>query len=210
MRRLILVPIVHTQADLGSLQESVRRHHVQKAGEAQWKRRQAAVADLWNRIRSRIDVLDLDYGHLRLYQDGLPVCGHEEAIVRNPALRDSANYQLLLDLMAKGATLTGTESLEFLLKEYELAREAVASAEPRRTPNRGQKRETLSRTVLNERDSFIAKQIDQTLKEGETGLIFLGMLHSIERKLPSDIQLVRLNVLPVDRNREDTVPQKDS
>jgi hypothetical protein len=75
MRLLIVVSIIHTEADLGSLQESVRRRHIERTGTERWDRRQAAVADLWRTIRSQIEGLHLDYGRMRLYQDGLPRCG---------------------------------------------------------------------------------------------------------------------------------------
>ena len=47
-------------------------------------------------------VLHLDFTPRRLYQDGLPRCGQEEAIVRNLAREGSVNHMLLLDLMARG------------------------------------------------------------------------------------------------------------
>ena len=61
MRLLILVPIIHTEADLGSLSESVRRSHIERTGTEQWDRRRVAVADLWRTIQSQIESLHLDY-----------------------------------------------------------------------------------------------------------------------------------------------------
>ena len=193
MRLLIQVPIVHTQADLGSLQESVRRQHIERHGPEQWDRRQAAVMDLWQTVRSQLEAINLDYGRVRLYQDGLPNCGQEEAIVRNLARQDSVNHQILLDLMAKGAKLTGTEAPELLVKEYELARDALAVPKSSRTADLGPRYARLGKKLLEERDIYICRRIDQTLGEGETGLIFLGMLHALGSHLPSDIRLVRLS-----------------
>ena len=65
MRLLILVPIIHTEADLGSLRESVRRSHIERTGTEQWDRRRVAVADLWRTIQSQIDGLQLDYARVR-------------------------------------------------------------------------------------------------------------------------------------------------
>jgi hypothetical protein len=38
-------------------------------------------------------------------------------------------------------------------------------------------------------DRFIAGRVDETLKAGEVGLIFLGLLHRLERFLPPDIEM---------------------
>jgi hypothetical protein len=195
MRLLILVPIIHSNADLGSLQESVRRVHIERTGKEEWDRRRAVVDALWQTVRSQIGALHLDYSRLRLYQDGLPVCGREDAIVRDLALQDSVNHQILVDLMAKGATLTGTEAPELLVQEYEIARQTLASAQASRETGRGLSYSKESRKLLDKRDTYIASRIDETLKEGETGLIFLGMLHALDNRLATDIRLVRLNDL---------------
>src|SRR3990170_4672209 len=38
-----------------------------------------------------------------------------------------------------------------------------------------------------ERDAFIAHRIDETLDDGETAILFLGMLHKVDKKLPPDV-----------------------
>ena len=143
---------------------------------------------------------------LRLYQDGLPACGREDVIVRDLALRDSVNHQILVDLMEKGASLTGTEAPELLVKEYELARKTLSSKKPPRNSVRDLNFARESRRLLEERDAYIARRIDETLEEGETGLIFLGMLHSLDKSLPADIRLVRLNDLAAGDCRDGVVP----
>ena len=64
--------------------------------------RSQTVEDMF---RQQIEGLDLDRERVRLYQDGLPVSGHESDIVRDLAQAGSPNHQLLLDLMAKGVQL---------------------------------------------------------------------------------------------------------
>ncbi|MBN1348357.1 hypothetical protein JXJ21_03045 [candidate division KSB1 bacterium] len=41
--------------------------------------------------------------------------------------------------------------------------------------------------LLEERDRFIADKIDNTLKTGETGLLFMGMMHQVEKYLKKNI-----------------------
>ena len=209
-RLLILVPIIHTRTDFGSLEDSVRRRYIERNGAEQWDRRQDAVTDLWSAIRTQIEALDLDFSRVRLYQDGLPRCGQEEAIVRSLAREGSVNHMLLLDLMVKGAKLMGTEAAELLVKEYEVARDALAAGSSSRNLDVSVKYGRISKRLLEERDAYIARQIDQTLLEGETGLIFLGMLHALERHLASDIRHVRLGDVSQGQDSQHAGPPEEA
>jgi len=190
-RRLIWIPIVHTEADLGNMAESVRNLYVRKMGRAKWAKHVADIDRLWREIRAKIKVMHLDYSKVRLYQDGLPDCGHEEQIVRGLARAGSQNHQLLADLMEKGATIMGTESLGLLLKEYNLAHEALVASDRRESPEAAARRGALSKAILEKRDRHIGARIAETLQPGETGLAFLGALHSLAGRLPPDIEIIR-------------------
>jgi hypothetical protein len=193
-RRLIWIPIIHTQEDLGSLGETIRRLHTRQRGRADWQRHQRTIEALWVNIGQEIEQLDLDYAHLRLYQDSLPCCGREEEIVRDLGEIGSRNHQLLLKLMARGARLVGTESPELLLEEYELSRQTVLAASSRSTRTPVQQK--ASDHILEKRDCYIAQRITQTLLPGETGLVFLGLLHSLDDRLPRHIELTKLDLTP--------------
>ena len=116
------MPIIHTNADLGSLQGAVRKLHEQRAGASHWQDRVRQIGQLWRSIRTSLLQLDLDWSEVSLYQDGLPVCGKEEQIVQDLARSGSTNHRLLLEFMARSARLVGTESPELLVEEYELNR----------------------------------------------------------------------------------------
>lgn len=193
-RRVICIPIIHTQADLGQLGRSVKDAHVRRVGRAGWEAQQRSVAELWERIRRRIEHMDLDFHCVQVYQDGLPLCGQEERIVRELASQGSANHRLLVDLIERGARLMGTESPQLLLQEYELNRRilGVDGGRAAASPAAVEIRQEAMR-LLEQRDQFIADRIAATLEPGECGLIFLGMLHSLEGRLPPDI---RLEILP--------------
>jgi len=190
-RRLIWIPIIHTEADLGNMAESVRNLYVRKMGRAKWAKHVADIDRIWRQIRARIEGMHLDYSKVRLFQDGLPVCGHEEQIVRDLARAGSQNHQLLADLMEQGATIMGTESPDLLLEEYNLARETLVASDRRESPEAAARRGALSKTILEKRDRYIGARIAETLQPGETGVIFLGMLHSLAGRLPPDIEVVR-------------------
>jgi len=48
-----------------------------------------------------------------------------------------------------------------------------------------------AQTLLDQRDTFIAQRINDTLNEGEMGLLFIGLLHKVEDKLPKDITVIQ-------------------
>lgn len=190
-RRLLYIPIVHTQADMGALRLPIARAARMKLGQRGWQRKVRAVEQIWMEIERVLRNLKLPYGQVRLYQDGLPVCGREEAIVAELAGAGSRNHRILLDLMARGATLMGTEAWELLKEEYRLAQESLASQGGAGTPAPSAVRSPAAgESILEQRDRFIARRINETLKEGETGILFLGMLHSVERHLSQDIQVI--------------------
>jgi hypothetical protein len=188
-RTLIYFPIVHTQADMGALKESVVRATLKIAGRAGLARKTAAIDQIWTEIEAAIDALPLSFDRVRLYQDGLPVCGREAGIVTELAQAGSRNHQLLLRLMAQGAVLMGTEEGDLLVQEYQLARQSLTTGPPR-AAGIAAKRRALSEALLQRRDQFIAQQINATLKSGETGILFLGMLHSLERHLHPDVLVI--------------------
>ncbi len=47
--------------------------------------------------------------------------------------------------------------------------------------------------ILEKRDAFIAQSIDSTLKDGETGLLFIGASHYVLPKVPKEIDVKLLN-----------------
>jgi hypothetical protein len=188
---VIVIPVVHNLADLGSLAESVRAHYTEHFGAAVWERRERAVEELWHDIRQAIDALRLDYRKVRIYQDGLPVCGKEKQIVHELAGAGSLNHQLVLELMAKGAVLVGTEDPQLLIREYQLQRHRIGTPDaddplPPSSPSDGS-------DLLAGRDRFIAQRIAATLQDSETGLVFLGAAHRIDALLPEGIDIVTLN-----------------
>jgi hypothetical protein len=192
-------------------------------GRAKWEQHVRVLQTFWSRLDEQIEALRLPCEHVRLYQDGLPYCGREAEIVRTLADAGSLNCRLLVKLMERGARITGTESPELLLEEYDLARKTLAvesrgkPAGPIR-PAQGRpirqaqgrpirqaqgRRADPHRRILDLRDRYIATRIGQTLEQGETGLIFLGMMHSLDRRLPADIHVTQVRVkMPARRPME--------
>jgi hypothetical protein len=190
IRRLIHIPIIHTSADLGSLSDSVRAHYCNVFGPGGWRRREHVVEAFWKHIRESIQTLHLDGRRVRIYQDGLPVCGLEEKIVHELAEAGSCNHQLIVELLDQGATLMGTEDPQLLMEEYELQRQCLENQTV--SDQTRQQRLRQAEDLLKARDASIAKRIDATLRPGETGLIFLGALHRLDGLETTDIQVAAL------------------
>jgi hypothetical protein len=188
-RKLLVIPIIHSQADLGALGAATAREAQKQLGQRGWQHKVRAVDQVWRQIEQVLKGLKLPFRRLRLYQDGLPVCGREAAIVAELARAGSRNHQILQDLMTRGATLMGTESWELLQEEYRLARDSLAAAGAAGPGVRGRPG-AAGAALLAARDRFIAARINDTLQTGETGLLFVGMLHDVEPYLAKDIQVI--------------------
>jgi len=175
---------------MGALNEPIQRLKVKQFGKTTWQRNLELVNQFWTEIEQATEHLALPYERLRLYQDGLPVCGREAEIVTDLAQAGSRNHQLLLKLKQKGAVLMGTESAELLVEEYQLAKQILAEEMSRGAARQAAQGKTLQDSLLQRRDQFIGGCISQTLLTGETGLLFVGMLHSVEPWLEKDIQVL--------------------
>jgi hypothetical protein len=176
---------------MGGLNEPIQRLKLKKLGKRIWERNLELVNNFWTEIERATERLAPPYERVRLYQDGLPVCGHEAEIVADLAQAGSRNHQLLLKLKQKGAVLMGTESAELLVEEYQLVRQVFAEKMSGGSAQRASQGKTLQDSLLKRRDQFIAHRISQTLLGGETGLLFVGMLHAVEPWLAKDIEVVR-------------------
>ncbi len=120
---------------MGTLGDTFKHALVDQFGEQWWQHNLNLVDSVWTGIEKTLGGLKLRYEVVRVYQDGLPVCGHELRIVAELARAGSRNHQLLQRMRLRGATIIGTESAELLVEEYQLARQligdAVAAAERR-------------------------------------------------------------------------------
>ncbi|MBI2336709.1 MAG: hypothetical protein HYU97_08115 [Deltaproteobacteria bacterium] len=175
MRRLFYVPILHTEREVSLIQSG--EGHGEKV---------RSIQEMWAGLQKKLLDLALPWEKVRIYQDALPVCGREEEIVRQLALKGSMNHRLLLGFMKRGARLEGTEDPGLLLKEYDLLSQAFSGSSDasHATPYRAQ-----SDALLAERDQFIVRRVQETLQDGETVLLFMGVRHKIEPLLKKDYEL---------------------
>ncbi len=183
MRALIYVPIIHSAVDLGSMAEDLKRRFAETFGSAEWERRHLSIEAMWDGLKSKLLALPIVWERTRLYQDGLPVCGREQAIVYELAAKGGRNHQLLVELMKCGAVLMGTEDPALMVAEYRRIQKLLRAAELQAPDAEIEILREEGEAILRGRDEFMAQRIETTLAEGETGILFLGLLHRVDELL---------------------------
>ena len=182
MRKLLYVPIIHTRGDMGSLGPALERKSASLVGGKRWTEHQEAVSRFWRAVEDCL--LSLEGSPLVIYQDGLAADGElGRRVVEEAARRGSLNHRLLLHLANGGADIRKTEDPSLLLEELRLARQEAGAEGP------SQEYKARRARLLEERDTFIARTIAETLKEGETAVLFIGAYHDVLPYLPEDISV---------------------
>ena len=175
--KLVYVPILHARA----------AYENEKGGE--FNAQDSAVGEMWAGITAKIEELNLPWNKTRIYQDGLPVSGNESEIVTQLAENGSCNHLLVLNLLKKGAQLEGTENMDFLMREYDLLNILLAKQAKAEQTAAMAEYQAKSRELLLQRDEFIAARIKTTLQEGEVSLVFMGVMHRLDKMLEKDFPI---------------------
>jgi hypothetical protein len=191
MRKLLYVPIIHMESDLGEMASAIDSQSASLCGKEMWAKHKETVAKFWESIAGYFATVDTS--NLKIYQDGLPVDGElGRRIIEQGAKRGSKNHQIILSLMERGAEIRKTEDPSLLKDEYKnitgLVQSKSASEKAMAYVNYELQRDQLTKR----RDKFVAKRIAETLKEGETGVLFMGSYHNISSYLPKDIIVEQL------------------
>ena len=187
-RTLIYIPIIHTSPDLGSLAKNVEKKAKRLIG-SYWEEHKRTVERYWQEIRWFVE--RKTGTNVLVFQDGMPEGGKTaQTIIDKLAKSGSPNYQLLKELVKKGACMQKTEDPELLKQEYQLTKNLAARKNFLSTIVAFLKYKLRKNGLLKARDEYIAAQINQNLKEGETGMCFLGAYHDVVSKLSSDIKIV--------------------
>jgi len=190
MRKLIVVRIVHAPSDMGSAGEGLEKNGISTMGKQAWEENQKKIERFWQELETEVDGLGLDANMLRVYQDGLPCSGPlGERIVRETAAKGSRNYQIVQKLMDRGAKVEATESPDLLRIEYGYIKGLLEAKSDEERKAAEARYNLVKDKLLEERDLFIARSIDSSLKEGETGLIFIGASHDVVSKIAQDIEV---------------------
>jgi len=188
MRTLIYVPVIHTSADLGSMAKDISKRGIRDLGEEIWTKHRKTVEGFWGTISDYFDSIDVN--GMKIYQDGM-VAEDEvgKQIAKDTAKAGSKNYQLILKLLERGAVLMKTEDFKLVKQEYDRLLAITQAKSITRKIIAFVKYKLVKAILLNKRDAFIAKRIDETLGPDEKGILFIGAFHKIKKRLPKTIQV---------------------
>lgn len=192
MRRLIYVPIIHTDPDLGRLAEGITEQTKEVVGTKNWQRHKRIVNRYWQGIGKFWE--NEEVSGFKIFQDGMLANGVVgRRIVKELGNKGrSVNYKIVEQLMKKGAELVKTEDPELLKEEYLLTRELIKRKSFLGGLFAYFRYKWRKDKLLAERDAYIIKRINECLQEGETGICFLGAYHQLLPNLPKDITVVTL------------------
>ncbi len=175
-------------ADLGTLAPAMDRRGIVELGEDFWLRHKETVTRFWDSIAAFLNSLEAK-GY-KIYQDGLIADGEMGMRIVDEGVKEgSKNYQIISGLLERGATLVKTEDLSLVKKEYDSLSKIVRSKSSGGKIIASLRYKLLQRKLLKERDDFIAKRIDETLGDGEVGILFIGAYHDVISKLLQDIKV---------------------
>ena len=212
MRKLIYAPTLHGPGERSDAMIDAFKNAVP----GEWCEIENLINRVWDRIEKGGYNLDLDFSKTRLFPEGqvesiTPAMKRQNLStdqLRSIASSDlsglglpSRQSELIITLWLKGATVEKTEDsslfeevnrlseeLEGIIKKVaesgdldaEIDEETLANAEA-----------IASRIedLVEERDIAIAKNINDHLREGETGILLLGGKHDVLGKLDKDIEV---------------------
>ena len=181
---LIIIPIVHTHADFGSLGSKVSVDQEYETTTTQY----------WQAVSEYTQELPFDLSKLKVYQDGLPDSS-VRIVARIVDETQTINYDILRWLRGKGAHIMGTESPSLLLQEYR-ALQAIFNAESEEQKNAARlDYAKVNAHLLEGRDEYIAQRIKNTLPEGGMGILFIGLAHEVHKLLEQEMDVSEPEVL---------------
>ncbi|MFA4853352.1 MAG: hypothetical protein WC868_10865 [Bacteroidales bacterium] len=193
MKTLIYVPIIHSSADMGSMGKELNKKGISEFGEDVWKTHINTVNGFWEAIEHYFKTIDIYIKGIKIYQDGMFVDGEfAMKIVEESIKLGSKNYEIVLNLINRGAILIKTEDFKLVKEEYDGLQSIIKSKNNIEKLILLLKYKISKPRLLNRRDKYIAGRIAETLGPYETGILFIGAYHNIIKRLPKDITVVEL------------------
>lgn len=163
-RKLFFIPLVFSPRQLeGELLEMVFRY--------------------WDQVESQLTGLELKLGSVKkVYHELVPSGGDEGSKIIEEL--NSTSYEVVKSRVERGAQLEGLEDADLLTESMDWTRCLAVGLQNEKVFN--QVFELYSQSQ-NKRNEHIAKRIDETLKEGECGILLMREGHHVQ--FPPDIEV---------------------
>ena len=162
----------------------------------------------WGQVENQMSDLKLKLGKVnKIYHELVPVGGDDGIKVIKEL--NNKSYQIIKDGLDKDAQLEATEDSNLLTEFMDWSRCLVVGLQNRKVFTKVSESYT---EASKNRNEHIARQIDETLKADEIGVLFMREGHQVQ--FPSDIQVFYVAPPALDeirrwlRDRE-TKPQAD-
>jgi len=205
MRTLLYVPVIHTSADLGAIAKDVNKRGIIDLGEAVWREHGRTVAGFWDALAAYFDPIDVS--GMKIYQDGMVADGEVgQKIIEEGVKSGSRNYEILSKLLNRGAMLVKTENLQFVMEERDRLLDITKAKSTSRKLIAFAKYKLLKNRLLKKRDKFINGRIEETLNQGEKGIIFIGAYHNIKDILAKTIMIKEIKDIQKVREYQKLLP----
>jgi hypothetical protein len=160
-------------------------------GKELWDEHQKTISGFWDSIARFF--LSEAVKVTKIYQDGLVAAGEDGLKIVNEGVRlGSVNYKIISGLLGRGSTLIQTEDIALVQREITFIKRITSAKSPRERETFALRYKLAQHKLLEERDNFIARTIESTLKEGDKGVLFIGAYHEVLAKLPIDIRIVQV------------------
>ena len=137
----------------------------------------------WNQVEDKMSALELKLGKVAKIYHELVSAGGDEGIKAVKEINDKS-YEIIKNRLDKGAQLESAEESELLTELMDWSRCLAV----------GLQSQTVFTTVYQsyteiskKRNEHIARQIDETLKADEIGMLFMREGHEVQ--FPQDIQV---------------------
>jgi len=164
-RKLYFVPLILSGKDLpGEFMEKVERY--------------------WKQVGEQLDNLELKLGKVnRIFHELVPESGEDGKKTIEQLNSDS--LKIVQNQAEKGAVLESTEDRDIILELMDWSRCLSIGLQSQKVVSK------IYESYIEadkKRNEYISKKLDESLKENESGILFMAEGHHIQ--FPSDIQII--------------------
>lgn len=193
MKTLIYVPVIHTEADMGSVAKHLYHQKITATAEKKRQKHIETVNGYWNAIETFFNDFQIPKNGVKIFQDGMFADGKMALTILEEGIKSGSKNSLIVqNLIHRGATLIKTEDFKLVKAEYDQIQSVLQAKNNFQRYVRLIKYKLLKSIFLKRRDESIASAIVGNLKTGETGILFIGAWHNIIKKLPPDVEIFQL------------------
>jgi hypothetical protein len=162
----------------------------------------------WRQVEEHLNELEMKLGPAqKIYHELIPVAG-EEGLEMLKGLNDKS-YQVSEKRVKTGSQIESLEDDEILAEYMDWSRCLTIGLQSQKAV------ETIYHAYIDtgkKRNEFIARRIDETLKEDETGILFMGEGHQVQ--FPATVEVFYVSPPALDeinrwlRDRKSPEPEK--